>query len=84
MTLVERILSCHPEISFSGQLRNFGQAGGQCEGRGGRTLGERERVILVCCVLPEKVGRDYWKYASVMTRSGGRFIEVSGELPTVP
>ena len=75
-TLVERILSCHPEISFSGELRSFGQAlAANARAVAGRTVGERERVILARSVLPEKVGRDYLKYASVMTRSGGRFID---------
>ena len=75
-TLVERILSTHPAVSFSGELRSFGEAlsvGVQATIR--KVPGARERVLLARTVSPEMIGKAYLKLASLMTRREGRFID---------
>jgi tetratricopeptide (TPR) repeat protein len=75
-TLVERVLSSHPEVTFSGELRSFGQA---LDASGfavaGRPVDERERVCLARSVPPDALGRAYLRNASLMVMPTGRFID---------
>jgi hypothetical protein len=75
-TLVERILSSHPDITSSGELNSFGQALDAAALRvAGRRAGTHERVAVARAVPPESLGRDYLRHASVVTRPGGRFVD---------
>lgn len=75
-TLVDRILSSHPDVHSAGELQAMPLAIKQLSGTRSRLITDPETILASGSLSPDAVGRAYIAHASQhRRREGGRFID---------